>query len=158
MAHLAIIATVQIPFVRGQTPAIRGRIIAARRQLAGGMQAIMNQARSQARAQGPRDTGKMLRGARVRRLRSPVPGGVSYELRLSIFYASFTNEINRSSRDWFGELEAEVERAIYALANRIIKQFLDVYASLVFHQLVRIAARSSGRITTRRTPGDFTRT
>lgn len=97
----------------------------------------------------------MLRGARVRRLRSPVPGGVSYELRLSIFYASFTNEINRSSLGWFGELEAEVERAIYALANRIVKQFLDIYASLVFHRLVRIAARSSGLITTRRTPGDF---
>ena len=157
MAHLAIIATVQVPFVRGQTPAIRDRIIGARREIAFGLQQILNQARQQARTQGPRRTGKMLRGARVRRLRSPVPGGVSYELRLSIFYASFTNEINRSSLRWFNDLEAEVERAVYALANRVIKGLLSIYADLVFAQLIRVVARTPGRlVSARRTPGDFT--
>ena len=97
----------------------------------------------------------MLRGMRVKRVRSPVPGGVSYELRLSAFYSSFTNEINRSSLGWFTDLEREVSRAVYALANTVIKQLLSVFAELVFAQLIRVVARAPGLVSARRTPGDF---
>ena len=74
---------------------------------------------------------------------------------MTAFYASFTNQFNRGSRGWFDELEQEVERAVFVLANAIAAELLRTYPNEIFRRLVRIARRSAGRVTVRRAPGDF---
>ena len=107
VAQLIISATVQIPTPRGVSPEVRAAVGRIRSDLRRVMRDIMNQARQSVRAIGPRDTGRMVRGARVKSVRSLVPGGVSVEFRLSQFYSSFTNE-SGPREGWFNRIVAEV--------------------------------------------------
>ena len=141
MAQLIITATVQIPTPHGVSPEVRAAVGRIRSDLRRVMRDIMNQARQRVRAIGPRDTGRMVRGAKVKSVRSLVPGGVSVEFRLSQFYSSFTNE-SGPREGWFNRIVAEVERAIYVAANIAAAQLAQTYPSIVFDRLVRIAARS----------------
>ena len=148
MAGLVLTASLIYPPTRGASPPAREAIAMERRRGAKEVRDVLNAARRTARANGPRNTGAMLRSARVRRLRAQYPGAVSFELRISKFYASFTNSKGRH-RGWFDNLEKEVERLVYGVGVRSAQRLLKAYPNVIFHYLTRVAARSAG-VTVRR--------
>ena len=148
MAQLILTVNMLLPAPSGRSASYRAVLAAERQQVAIELRAIMNEARRQVRSIGPRRTGAMVRGARVRRLRAQYPGAVSMELRLSKFYASMTNDIGRH-RGWFSDLEHAVERAALAIGTRSAVRIRNEIPNIIFSELVRIAARSAS-VTVRR--------
>ena len=142
MAQLIMTVNILLPSPIARSPEYRAVLTRERQIVALEMRAVMNEARRQARQLGPKRTGAMLRGARVRRLKAQYPGAVSYELRLSKFYSSFTNHSGRN-RGWFVQLELAVERAALAVGTRSAIRIRDSFPGIIFGQLVRIALRSA---------------
>ena len=134
MAQLIITASIAIVPPVNATPKVRASIQSLLREIAPGLHQVLHRAVGRIRQSGPRRTGRMASRARVRRLRPQLPGGVSAELRLPLFYSSFTNEVN-ASRGWFDQLEKDVERALVVLGNLYVSRLAAIYVDQIFQQL-----------------------
>ena len=156
VAQLIITASIAIVPPVNATPKVRASIQSLLREIAPGLQQVLNRAVGRIRQSGPRQTGRMASRARVRRLRPQLPGGVSAELRLPavLFERSRTRSTPRVDgstswrKTWSGLWSCwAISMSPASLRSTPIKSF---------QKLVRVAARSRGTVRVRRTPGDVT--
>ena len=98
--------------------------------------------RPKVRAAAPKRTRRMAQSFQVRNAARTVPGGITSELKTSgaarLFYASFTNSENRSSRGWFDKAQVTgLEAELGGQLGNEINNFGRRYAAIAGRQVVR---------------------
>ena len=97
--------------------------------------------RPKVRAAAPKRTRRMAQSFQVRNAPRTVPGGITSELKTSgdqrVFYASFTNRENRSSRGWFDKATvAGLEAELSGQLGNEVNNFGRRYAAIAGRQAV----------------------